>query len=762
MERRVIIHPSQQVTDGDLNNIGEFARASLDHAVHDGIEPGRKFWGFPVTVTGPLEITVGEGRFYAQGRVFYRSDEGGIVINLADYIPVVTKRIVTVVVWGNQTETAIEPRTFLIDAETGQTEAEAVATESRRFAEINVVPGTENANPQPSPLDMNVIAVAYVTLTPAGVESVQMVEANRLNSVASNHQKITDLQAWRSQAGTRLDTLGTDVANLAHRLTGTVNQRELFEVAADVARVKRALDFGDDLSSYGQDPFLDLRDSDPDHPDWLVKVEEGARFPYAQQRVANINLLNPLEERVTQTGSFALPAYVPAERISVTGRDGEIPISQYSHQSVELKQKTMTRMRVRYGSYQIVCTNAEWWKTGQYDPVQGIFKRGDEEWEVSDYGITHPTRFDSAGRQAKWVRMRQIFYDYVEEAYWENVVVTDTVSGSVIAQSFLNSQDGWLTHIDLWFTQVAGSGVVHALITETTNGAPDLRKVIGRVTVNQEDLKTYPQETRIPFTPTFLKKGERYAIVLITQGAHMVAFVEGNKFAEGSLFYSTDGAWFQGDLVRDLAMRILFAEFATTRVEVQIEAFELANGIANIDILAESFTPGGCDLIFEIQINGVWRPLQYYDTNILVGLPPLLPARIVFLGTTDLMPGIKFGAASTVTTFRPRTDFKHVSATRTLPGPVDVVEVRTRLEGWDDERHTFDCELLTGTGFSTVVTADSYEDRATEDPEAIERRFYFELGAPISAYKIRMEGTTDNALVTFHVAERVDVSRATP
>src|SRR5690606_1239105 len=205
-------------------------------------------------------------------------------------------------------------------------------TESRRFAEINVVPGTENANPQPAPLDMNVIAVAYVTLTPAGVESVQMVEANRLNSVASNHQKITDLQAWRSQAGTRLDTLGTDVANLAHRLTGTVNQRELFEVAADVARVKRALDFGDDLSSYGQDPFLDLRDSDPDHPDWLVKVEEGARFPYAQQRVANINLLNPLEERVTQTGSFALPAYMPAERISVTGRDGEIPISQYSHQ----------------------------------------------------------------------------------------------------------------------------------------------------------------------------------------------------------------------------------------------------------------------------------------------------------------------------------------------------------------------------------------------------------------------------------------------
>lgn len=762
MERRIIIHSNQQVTDGDLNNIGEFGRASLDHVVHDGIEPGRKFWGFPVTPTGPLEITVGEGRYYSQGKVFYRNDEGGVVINLADYIPVVTKKIVTVVVWGNQVETAIEPRTFLIDAETGQTEAEAVATESRRFAEINVVPGTENANPQPPPLDMNVLAIAYVTLTPSGIESVEMVEGNRLNSVSSNNQKIKELQSWRDRAGSRLDTLGTDVANLAARLSGTVTERELFEVAADVARVKRALDFGDGLSSYGHDPFLDLRDSDDEHPDWLANVEEGCRFPYAQQRVANINLLNPLEDRVKLTGNFALPAYTPTERISIIGRDGEIPISQYQHQSIELKQKTMTRVRVRYGPYEIVCTNSDWWKTGQYDPMKGIFRRGNEEWEVADYGITHPTRTDKAGRKPKWVRMRQIFYDYVEEAYWENIIVTDTVSGSVVAQTFLNSQDGWLTHIDLWFTQVAGSGVVHVLIAETTNGAPDLRKVIGRVTVNQEDLNTYPTATRIPFTPTYLKKGERYAIVLITQGAHMVAFVEGNKFAEGSLFYSTDGAWFQGDLVRDLAMRILFAEFATTRVEVQIEAFELANGIANIDILAESYIPAGCDLIFEIQINGVWRPLQYYDTNILVGLPPLLPARVVFLGTTDLMPGIKFGSASTVTTFRARTDFTHISAERTLPGSVDIVEIRTRLEGWDGDRHTFDCELLTGTGFSTVVTANSYEDRATEDPEAIERRFYFELGAPISAYKIRMEGTTDNALVTFHVAERVDVSRATP
>lgn len=759
MERRIIIHSNQQVTDGDLNNIGEFGRASLDHAVHDGIEPGRKFWGFPVTPTGPLEVTVGEGRYYSQGKVFYRNDEGGVVINLADYIPVVTKKIVTVVVWGNQVETAIEPRTFLIDAETGQTEAEAVATESRRFAEINVVPGTENANPQPPPLDMNVLAVAYVTLTPSGIESVEMVESNRLNSVASNHQKIAELQAWRGQAGTRIDTLGTDVASLASRLKGTVRQVELFEVAADVARVKRALDFTDDLSSYGHDPFLDLRDSDPEHPDWLVKVEEGARFPHAQERVANINLLNPLEERLSMTGNFAIPSYTPIPRIVIDGRDGEIPIAQYPINVASMEQMSRSRTRLRYGSTMTVCTNGAWWNSGLYDPVSNTFRRGDETWKVLGIDWMYPPH----GGTTHFIRVQQVWEDTYQEAYLEALVTTETVSGAILAETWLNSQDGWITHLDLFFTQVAASGDVHVLITETTNGAPDLNRVVAKVTVPQADLRTYPQATNIPIGPVFASKGRRYATVLITQGAHVVAYVNGNKYVHGTLFYSGDGgAWFMGDALRDLAMVVYYAEFAATRVEVQVQPFELANGIGAIDILAESYVPDGCQLIWQVQVNGAWRSLNATDVNTLNGLPALLQARAVFIGTTDLMPSLTFGAASTVTTFRQRTDFTHISATRTPAGSVDIVEVRTRLEAWDDARHTFDCSLLTGAEFDNEVAADSYEDRPTEDPEAIERRFYFELGAPIDAYKIKMEGTTDNALVTFHVAERVDVSRATP
>lgn len=758
MERRVIVHDRQQVTHTDLNNVGEFGRASLDNVTHDGIEPGRKFTGFQVVESAPVEVTVGAGRFFNQGKVFYRADDGGVQIQLADYLPLVTKRIVTIAVWGNQVDTNVQPRTFLTDLETGQTEADAVATESRRHAEVNAVPGTENANPQPPSLDANVLAVAHVTLTPAGIESIEMVEANRLASVSKNNTRLNEIDAWRDVIGTRVDTLGTELSGLAARLRGTVRQEELFETNADMARVKERLDMTDDLSSYGADHFLSLDQSNSDsaHPDWLARVEEGIRFPAAQQQIANLNLLNPLEDRVKLHGQFALPAYTPKTRISVRGSDGEVPIAQFDHQSLETTQKTMTRQRIRYGSSFLQCTNSAWWKSGRFDPVSGIFVRDGESYQVIETDIVK-----EGFTRPKWVRMRRIFLDEIEEPYWETITVTETVAGAYIGQTFLNSQDGWMTHVDLWFTQVAAAGDVKLMICETLNGQPNIDAVIAKVTVDQADLKPFPDFTRITVGPVYLVKGRRYAVVVSTPGNHVLSHVSGNKFAQGMLMHNIGGAWFTADPTRDLTMRILFAEFTSPRVEVQVQPWTLENGIANIDVLAEAYVPDGTQLVWEIQVGGVWKALDYYDENILNGLPALLPARIVFVGTTDLMPGVTFGAASTVTTWRPRSDFTHVSEVRTMPGDVDLVEVRLRLEGWDDARHDCECELLTGAEFNTVEEPEASEDRPTEDPGAIERRFFFELDPVIDAYKIKIEGTTDNVLITYHVAARIDLARAT-
>lgn len=750
MERVVKIHQDQQITHTDLNNMGLFPRASMDHIVHDGIDDGRKFWGFPVVASGPLEVTVGEGRYYNQGKVYYRNDEGGVVLSVADYVPVVTKRIVTVAVWGNEIDTNVQPRTFLVDADSLQTEAEAVATESRRHAEINLVPGTEAVEPQPPALDANALAVAYITMGPGGIESIDAVEINRITSVAANRQKINELDAWRNQAGSILDTLRSDVAGIVNRQRGLIGRAEFNDVTADVAAIKDVLHLPDDLAAYSADHFLDFRGSDPEHPDWLAKVEEGIRFPHAQERLAQIGLLNQFEERVTVTNGFMLPKWHEVTRISVVGNDAELSLSQYQFQTVTVVEKKRTRQRIRYGEVMKKCTNSAWWKSGHYNAHEGIFTRGDEVFEV-------------VGQDGKWFRLRQFWIDYVEESYWEEVVTTEGVNGSVAGQTFLNAQDGWLTSVDLYFTRVASTGDIHVLITETSGGAPDLNKVISKVTVDVEDLKVWPQATNVPLVPTHLSAG-RYAIVIITPGNHFAAVVANNKFAEGSLFYSTDSAWFMGDLTRDLAFRANFAEFESPRVEVQMQPLELENGIAAIDLLIEAITPNGCEIHHEVQINSVWRRLSEDNPNLLNGLPALVPYRIVFVGTTDNHGGIALGAPSTALTFRPRTDFKHVSDTRTLPAPCDVIEVRAEVEWWDDDRHTLDIKLLTGAEFDNEVSADSVEERELPNLADVEDRkefrATFELEAPIEDYKILLEGTTNNALVTYHVSKRVDIAWA--
>jgi hypothetical protein len=122
------------------------------------------------------------------------------------------------------------------------------------------------------------------------------------------------------------------------------------------------------------------------------------------------------------------------------------------------------------------------------------------------------------------------------------------------------------------------------------------------------------------------------------------------------------------------------------------------------------------------------------------------------------MPGFGTGIRSHTVTSRPRADFKHISTARTLPAPCTTVEVNVRLEYWQGAHHTNVCKLLVGSGFATVETADAIANIATPDPNAIIRKYTFNVAAPISQYKIQLEGTTDNVLVTYHVAERYDLA----
>ena len=77
MERKVNIQDWQKVTVEDFNNFGLFPRYSFDHIVGDVLIPSMAYTGFTTVQTAPAVITVGNGRLYHNGLVFYNDNEGG-------------------------------------------------------------------------------------------------------------------------------------------------------------------------------------------------------------------------------------------------------------------------------------------------------------------------------------------------------------------------------------------------------------------------------------------------------------------------------------------------------------------------------------------------------------------------------------------------------------------------------------------------------------------------------------------------------------
>jgi hypothetical protein len=787
MERKVNIQDWQKVTVEDFNNFGLFPRYSFDHIVSDTIIPGMAFTGFTTVQTAPAVVTVGNGRLYHNGHVFYNDNEGGSSLDLLAVLPVVTRRYVTVVVWGQEVETDTEPRTFLTDPVTRATVARVVSTENRRWANISTVVGPEAPDPQHPAVASNTLAVAWILLDSTGIVSITMAEENRAPNVADLDARLNENDAWRSRTASRIDTLATDVAALAVRIAGTASMRFVLGLATEVARLKERTDVPDNYTAWGADHFLTPDESDVSHIDMLAKVDEGIRFSFESARSDQMGLFDPTDDKVINQANFVLPAYTQASRLEVLGNDSELSISQYQHQTISWELCTKTRTRIRWGTPFVVCSNGVWWYAPAghdygtnpannqsywggytpntnliYDPLRNILTRPEsgETFQILDV-------MDNPDHTV--LRLVQFWVDeIIDSYYWRQIVTIEGLSGSVISQTFLNSQGGWLTSVDLFFTRVATSGDVHVLIAEcNTVGAPNFERVIARSTITADLLRIYPTHTRAGFLPTYLAKGKRYAIVLQTPGNHFVSLVHNNKFGQGSLFISSDGAWAAGDLSKDIPFRLNFARFNTNRCVVQLQPLQLDLGIGTVDLNYDSTRPPGTTITFEIQQpNGIWVPLGYTAGAFpLTGLIPMYQFRAILTGTTDEMPGIGVASNSRQYTERLRKTMCHISTARTMPvaKTVNTVYVDFKLEGWRGPGyHTFVPRLLTGAGYVTMRTPSLIEQEVNpDDPTTIFFRCTWNLaalgGTALTAYKIRCEGTTDNALAPFVVSERVDV-----
>lgn len=765
MEKQVLFRDRQELQSGDLNNIQAFARLAIDRIVKEGLTSEKKFTGFNVSKSGATEISITTGAYWSDGAVYIR--EAAHSIDFLSDLPLVTKRIAAVVVTGSQVETDIQPRDFLIDVDTDATEPDSVAMEALRYAQFSTVLGTENSAPQKPQVGSDVLVIAWVTLTTTGVESIERATANELMSAKKLDQRATSLETWRKQAGERITTLGTDISTLSNRVSQAANTSLLTRVFADVATLKELMDLEDNYSGYGADNFLSVDNSisDTDAVGYYAKVEEGMRFPNDNASNVAISLFNPLDASVkVASNGLALPVYSEVNRLSLDQFYQELSIDQYEYQEVDFKLNSMSARRIRFGVAFTVCNNSEFWKTGTYDTRKGIFtdKLGRTYQTLNNNEDVHPKNGGFDGHA--WIRLQQFWYDEEVEYYQDRVVTEFTVNGSMVAQTLLNTQGGWMTSVDLFFTQVGITGDVRVLITNTVGGRPDLTRVIAETTlpvagiVQGSDASNAEEWTNIPITPTCLAAGERYGIVLITGGDHYIGLTQGTNYAAGTLFYSTDGAFFQGDLTLDMMMKLNFASFTNVRAEIDLSSLNLSGGINDIDIAYEGVTPEGTELYFEVRPEGsaTWYSLGEGAASPFTGLPALINFRAVFVGTADLMPGLRL-TDSDVKVSRPATTMTWFSDQIDLPAASQSVKVIVTLDRFNEANHDFDVVLNDVTNASNDIAAATETDEILSERDGtrkqIRRTFEWtatELPVATSAIVIKATGSLAAATEVFH------------
>ena len=755
MERQVIYRDRQEVQAADFLNTQQFTDESIQHLVLDAITAERMFVGLTVTKPSATEIEIAPGRLWVgdEGKV-YRKDQAER-ISVFSHMPVQDKRWLTVSVIGQEQETEVQPRDFLIDLQSGQTEPSAVAMEMQRLAVSHLTAGLESTDPQQPEPPTGYTVVAKVLLNTSGVESIELAENKRLMRLFEVWQQVKSNTDWITLTDPKIISLISDLARLAKLVKGMAYMDMLTELARDVGLLKDLANLPDNYVSYGADNFLDKEESDHEDTEYYARVEEGIRFPWAGLTQQQPALFNPYATEVENFDGLILPAHSDVVRLSLLKNySGSLAIGQYQYQTQEMRVGTRTRSRVRYGPTREVCTNAENWRNGANSAVGEVFNGPDGPYKVQD-------RWGEHGGHA-WMRVQKYWVDTWSETYTYWVTVDHAIQGSQIAQTFLNGQNGWLKAIDLYFEKVAADGIVYLHLCETDLGLPNPKRCLGSTSLTAGDLKKRPTATKFEFEqPIYLEAGKRYAILVTTAGDHEVATVQGTEYTHGTLFHSTDGEYHQGDLTKDLMMRHWYAKFKNPRTTVELSTISLAEGIADLDLLAEAIVPESSELIIEYRKegSGAWYALIPETADQLLGLPAMLHLRAVFVGSRDLMPGF-YLPGSRLGAGRPATTFKHISTNRVLSQASENIDVILRLEAWDEAKHDCTVKLLSGGSTYTHASVSDVVIANAAIP-TIRRTINFTpaAGTGISEYQIQVEGTSSTALEIFHVAQRMDVAK---
>lgn len=754
------ITANQNVTVSDYQNLSDFPRAALDTLIQSAISGKLDacYSGAAVAKTGTTQVTVETPVILFKDGRLYTGADSATVLNLLAHMPTSgNRRIVAILLQAATANDDTQPRDFIVNGSVWppQVDPQPTATVEWRKASVAIQLGDQGPSPSKPVVDSANTVIAYVTLSSTEIVLVEQNIENRLNTMRSIAERVEVLEGWMDDTKPVVEGLKTDVSKLLASNEGKLSKGLHIYLLEEIARIYEQVGMPEGKSFSKTDHFLDDSDSELTHLQSVTKVEEGIRFSDDNSADFNLQLLTPSDTGVqASTGGMVLPRYKENHLISVREKSTEHALANGGSQTIQHTLKTISKTRIRYGEPTIVCTNAAWWQTGRYDSVKGVFYK-----DGIEYDVEFESQHRSGNPNHSFMRLRRIFIDTYEEPYWAATKVQSSYTGQVAGNTFMMPRSGWVTGFNVYFSRVdAGGGDVRFALCELfENGAPNYASCLALTTVEGANLKIHPAATKFAIDPVFLEGGKRYGWFIITSGNHWLAMAENNKYAQGSFFVSTDGLWSQGSISLDACFDVLVAEFAAPRVVVNLNAWNLSGGICSIDLLTKQVVPEGCNIAWEIQVGSVWHTIE----DVLTGPTPLynLPAninsRIVFIGTTELMPGINLGQ-SKVTVSRPRTNGVHITQKRQAPAPVkEVFEIMT-LEHYDNAAHTLTCSLLTGAGFTTETAPTTVTNETLPDG-SIRRVFTWVLATPVTEWKRKTTYTTNSALNVFLVSSATSV-----
>lgn len=750
MQRQVIHRDYQQQTAGDHNDQQTFVREAFDTLIADAVSAARRYAGLLVTKTGQVEVAVAPGRIYDAGAVFARRTT--LTQSMATYTAAAGRKIVAVSAYGQEVETDVEARDFVIDVDNLTTEPRSVAMTRSRDLQIVFTAGADASDPTPPAIPATHVPIAHILMDTTQVVSITMLVANEVASTADLDQRADALELFKTQIEPRVTSLASDLASLQNELGGLSSQGALRQIKADLARVKETLRFPDTATDYGADFFLLPRESDTLDAAGLgydAKVEEGARFADANANEFEIGLFSANDPNAALKNGILLPKHTEELKVSTGAYASELGIAQYGFQNVAMKQGYMARSRLRYGGGRTVCTNhANWDITPGHPAPQNLY-----DFETLDITTSDLQYVDtSISNWYHWERKETFWFDTWKEPFMYAVTQDHAIAGAMVAQTFLASNDMWATKLGLYVTAKAATEDIHLALCEVIAGVPDLDRTIMKTVHPAASIAIGWNRIAIPYT--FLQKGRRYALVVVSNADHKIGMASGQDYLDGTFFYSTDGIYYQGDLTKDMMLEVWGARFNSAQVAIEFNPINLDGGLRDIDILAEQWSTEACELVFELRPGGTgeWYPITAENPDILAAAPALCQFRARFVGTRDMQPALKL-TGSRVKVSRPKTAFKHVSDEITLATASNAITVELLLENFDETPHDCTCQLRVG------VTDEVADATVTTTLDAVAKRykrtFTFNLASAITTFRIVINGSTTGVTNVFHVAERV-------